>query len=72
MTGSTAPNDDRSPAPGAKADDPLAPLRVDPTEAAKQRRRRNLAIAGGLAAFIVLIYLVTLLRIGGSVAERSF
>ena len=38
----------------------------------KQRDRRNLAIALGLAAFIILVFTVTILRLGGSVAERSF
>ncbi len=33
----------------------------------KRRSQRNLAIAGGITAFIVLIYLVTLMRIGASV-----
>ena len=41
-------------------------------EERKQQKRRNLAIALGLAAFIVIIFLVPILRIGGSVAERSF
>lgn len=31
-----------------------------------QRKRRNLAIALSLAAFIALIYIVTILRMGGS------
>ena len=35
-------------------------------EEQKRRKQRNLAIAGGLAAFIVLIYLVTFLRISGA------
>ncbi len=38
----------------------------------RQRARRNLAIAMMVVGFIILIYLVTVLRIGGSVAERSF
>jgi hypothetical protein len=41
-------------------------------EELKQQKRRNLAIALGLTAFIVIVFLVTILRIGGSVAERSF
>lgn len=39
---------------------------------AAARRRRNLAIALGLAAFMILVFLTTLFRIGGNVAERSF
>lgn len=38
----------------------------------KQQKRRNLAIALALAAFIATVFLVTILRLGGSVAERSF
>lgn len=41
-------------------------------EEQKQQKRRNLAIALSLAAFIVIVFLVTILRLGGSVAERSF
>lgn len=41
-------------------------------EERKQQKRRNLAIALGLAAFIIIVFLVTILRLGGSVAERSF
>ena len=38
----------------------------------KKRKQRNLAIALSLGAFIILIFIVTLVRLGGSVAERSF
>ena len=38
----------------------------------KQRKQRNLAIALGLFAFIVIIFLVTILRIGGAVVDRQF
>jgi hypothetical protein len=40
--------------------------------AAKARRARNIAIALGLVAFVVLVYVVTIVRLGGSVAERPF
>ncbi|MEL7239634.1 MAG: hypothetical protein AAGK78_12305 [Planctomycetota bacterium] len=39
---------------------------------AKRRNQRNLAIALMITAFVVLIYVVTILRLGGSVAERAF
>lgn len=42
------------------------------TEEARQRRKRNLAIAFGLGAFIILVFAVTVLRLGGAVAERTF
>ena len=38
----------------------------------KQRKQRNLAIALGLGAFILIVFLVTILRIGGAVADRPF
>ncbi len=38
----------------------------------KQRKRRNIAIALMVIGFVVLIYLVTILRLGSSVAERTF
>ena len=41
-------------------------------EEEKQRKQRNLAIAFGLLAFIVIVFLVTVLRIGGAVADRPF
>ncbi len=50
----------------------MADKRPEKTDATKQRDRRNMAIALGLGAFIVLVFAVTILRIGGSVAERSF
>ncbi len=41
-------------------------------EEKKKRGQRNIAIALALGAFIILVFLVTILRIGGAVAERSF
>lgn len=40
--------------------------------AAKARRGRNIAIALGLVAFVVLVYVVTVVRMGASVANRPF
>ena len=39
-------------------------------EQARARGRRNLAIAFGLVAFVVLIFLVTVFQLKGSVLER--
>lgn len=39
---------------------------------AKARRGRNIAIAVGLVLFVVLVYVITLVRMGGSVANRPF
>ena len=36
----------------------------EPQAAAKARRSRNLAIALGLVAFVVLVFVVTLLKLG--------
>ena len=41
-------------------------------EEQKMRKQRNLAIALGLAVFVVLVFAVTVLRIGGDIAQRSF
>ena len=40
-------------------------------EELKQRKRRNIAIALGVVAFIVLVYVVTILRIGGSLSGAA-
>jgi len=50
----------------------MAEERPDNADETKQRDRRNRAIALGLGAFIVLVFAVTILKLGGSVAERSF
>lgn len=41
-------------------------------EEEKKRKQRNLSIALGLVAFIVLVFLVTIFRIGGDIASRPF
>ena len=40
--------------------------------AAKARRGRNIAIAVGLVAFVVLVYVVTIVRMGANVSTRPF
>lgn len=43
------------------------------TEAAtKARRGRNIALALGLVLFVVLVFIVTIVRLGGNVATRHF
>lgn len=37
----------------------------------KQKKRRNIAIALGVTAFVVLVYAVTILRLSGNVAGAS-
>jgi hypothetical protein len=39
---------------------------------AKARRGRNIALALGLVVFVILVFAVTVVRMGGSVAERTF
>jgi hypothetical protein len=41
-------------------------------EAAKARRRRSIAIALALGAFVILVFIVTLVRIKGHVADPGF
>ena len=58
---------------GAGAD--VAPPRsghVMTPEEEKKRKQRNAAIALGLAAFIALVFLVTIFRIGGDIVARPF
>lgn len=38
----------------------------------KQRKRRNVAIALMIIGFVLLVYMVTILRLGSSIAERTF
>jgi hypothetical protein len=38
----------------------------------KARRGRNIALALGLVLFIVLIFVVTIVRLGASVSDRPF
>jgi hypothetical protein len=39
-------------------------------EQAKARRNRNIALAIGLVAFVVLVFVVTIVKLGGNVANR--
>lgn len=54
-----------------KEKDPVETTSLTPDEL-KQQKRRNRAIALALSIFMALVFLVTLLRLGGSVAERPF
>jgi hypothetical protein len=53
--------------------EPLAePSSAPRNEAAvRARRGRNIAIALGLIGFAVIVYLVTIFRIGGNVLDRT-
>ena len=41
-------------------------------DAARARRGRNVALALGLVVFVVLVFVVTIVRLGGHVAYRPF
>ncbi len=43
----------------------------DPNAEAKARRMRNLVLAFGLVLFVILVFVVTLVRMGGDVANRA-
>ncbi|WGM37921.1 hypothetical protein [Caulobacter sp. NIBR1757] len=47
---------------------PMTPAERDAARAAQ--RKRNIAIALGLVGFIILVYVVTVLKMGGAVANR--
>lgn len=43
------------------------------SEAAQRARRgRNIALALGLGLFVILVFIVTIARLGGNVLNRSF
>jgi hypothetical protein len=41
-------------------------------EAAKARRMRNVALGIGLALFVIAVFVVTLAKLGGHVADRHY
>jgi len=51
--------------------DPLPPIGVKLTEQQRRARRaRSIAIALALGAFVIVIFLVTIVRLGGNVLTR--
>jgi hypothetical protein len=40
--------------------------------ARKARRGRNIALAVGLGAFVILVFVVTIARLGGNVSTHGF
>lgn len=38
----------------------------------KARNGRNIALGLGLAAFVVIVFIVTIVRLGGNVLDRSY
>ena len=47
------------------------PADESPVEA-KARRGRNIALALGLALFVILVFVVTIVRLGASVTKQPF
>ena len=45
---------------------------VPDDEAARARKGRNIALGLGLAAFVVLVFVVTLVKLGGNLAQPHF
>ncbi|MCX6021966.1 MAG: hypothetical protein NTZ05_09605 [Chloroflexi bacterium] len=48
----------------------IPPGAISADAAARARRGRNIAIGIGLVGFVVLVYLVTVFRMGGNVINR--
>ncbi len=48
----------------------MAKLELTPEE--KARNGRNIALGLGLAAFVIIVFVVTIVRLGGNVAARPF
>ena len=46
--------------------------RKDLDPAVKARNTRNIALALGLAAFVVLVFVITLVKLGGNIAQPHF
>jgi hypothetical protein len=49
----------------------MNPVPLTP-EQEKARRSRNVAIALSLVGFVVLFFVMTLVRLGGAVGDRTF
>jgi len=47
----------------------MTPMELTPEEKKKQKQR-NWALAAVLAAFVVLVYVVTVVKLGGNVMNR--
>ncbi len=48
----------------------MAKPQLTPEE--KARNGRNIALGLGLAAFVIIVFIVTIVRLGGNVLDRSF
>ena len=48
----------------------MAKKELNPEE--KARRGRNIALALGLTAFVIIVFVTTIVRLGGNVVTRTF
>ncbi len=48
----------------------MAKRELTPEE--KARNGRNIALALGLIAFVVIVFITTIVRLGGNVVQRTF
>jgi uncharacterized integral membrane protein len=57
----------------ANTHEPAAPVVTDAAVAAvsKRQKARSFAIAGGLIFLVLLFYLITIFKLGGTVVNRS-
>jgi hypothetical protein len=53
-----------------KTPEVIVPSAQDTAEQAKARNMRNIVLALGLVGFVILIFVVTLVKMGGNVANR--
>lgn len=60
--------------PGAPKENPAKTSSVPPQQdpMLKARRGRNIALALGLITFVILVFLVTVVRLGANVLDRPF
>jgi hypothetical protein len=54
------------------AADLMSDPRQESEDAARARRGRNIALALGLVVFVILVFIVTLVRLGANVLEPRF
>jgi hypothetical protein len=51
---------------------PMEPAKIDPAALLAARKRRSVAIALALIAFVVTVFIVTLVRLQGHALNRPF
>ncbi len=69
--GSAEFSEAKMPIASALSGEPRDTVKLTP-EQEKARKVRNIMIAAGLLAFVALVYVVTIVRLGENVADRTF